>query len=71
MYDRRNKACNETLKEIKRGFEELVTNPIRMNSKLRESPSQGKDIFEYSKRSAGALDYKKLAQTVIEAEEYA
>jgi cellulose biosynthesis protein BcsQ len=42
-----------------------------MNSKLRESPSQGKDIFEYSKRSAGALDYKKLAQTVIEAEEYA
>lgn len=71
LYDRRNKSCTETLKEIKRGYEELVTNPIRVNSKLREAPSQGKDIFEYAKRSPGALDYKKLAQTVIEAEEYA
>lgn len=71
LYDRRNKSCIETLKEIKRGYEELVSNPIRMNSKLKEAPSHGKDIFEYSKRSAGALDYKKLALTVIEAEEYA
>ncbi len=71
LYDRRSKACVATLKEIKRGYEELVTNPIRMNSKLREAPSQGKDIFEYAKRSPGALDYKKLALLVMEAEEYA
>lgn len=71
LYDRRNKSCVETLKEIKRGYEELVANPIRMNSKLREAPSKGKDIFEYAKRSPGALDYKKLALTVLEAEEYA
>ncbi len=71
LYDRRNKACVETLKEIKRGYEELVSSPIRINSKLREAPSFGKDIFDYAKRSSGALDYKKLAQTVMEAEEYA
>lgn len=71
LYDRRNKSCVETLKEIKRGYEELVANPIRMNSKLREAPSKGKDIFEYAKRSPGALDYKKLALSVLEAEEYA
>lgn len=71
LYDRRSKSCIATLKEIKRGYDELVTNPIRMNSKLREAPSQGKDIFEYAKRSPGAMDYKKLAQTVMEAEEYA
>ncbi len=71
LYDKRNKACVATLKEIKRGYDELVTNPIRMNSKLREAPSQGKDIFEYAKRSPGAVDYKKLAVTVMEAEEYA
>lgn len=71
LYDRRSKACVETLKEIKRGYDELVSNPIRMNSKLREAPSHGKDIFEYAKRSPGALDYKKLAQMVMEAEEYA
>ncbi len=71
LYDKRSKACVETLKEIKRGYDELVSNPIRMNSKLREAPSQGKDIFDYAKRSPGALDYKKLAQMVMEAEEYA
>ncbi len=71
LYDKRSKACVTTLKEIKRGYDELVTNPIRMNSKIREAPSQGKDIFEYAKRSPGAMDYKKLAQTVMEAEEYA
>ena len=71
LYDKRSKACVETLKEIKRGYDELVSNPIRMNSKLREAPSHGKDIFEYAKRSPGALDYKKLAQMVMEAEEYA
>lgn len=71
LYDKRSKACVATLKEIKRGYDELVTNPIRMNSKLREAPSQGKDIFEYAKRSPGAMDYKKLAVTVMETEEYA
>jgi len=70
LYDRRNKACVQTLKDIKRGYEELVSNPIRINSKLREAPSVGKDIFEYAKSSSGAKDYKKLAQTVLEAEEY-
>ena len=70
MYDRRNKACKQTLKDIQRGYDELVTHPIRINSKLREAPSVGKDIFEYAKRSPGAMDYRKLAQTVLEAEEY-
>lgn len=70
LYDRRNKSCVQTLKDIRRGYEELVTNPIRMNSKLREAPSAGKDIFDYARRSPGAEDYKKLAQVVLEAEEY-
>jgi chromosome partitioning protein len=70
LYDRRNKACVQTLKDIKRGYEELVSSPIRINSKLREAPSVGKDIFEYAKRSPGATDYRKLAKTVLEAEEY-
>ncbi len=71
LYDKRNKSCVQTLRDIKRGFEELVSNPIRINSKLREAPSVGKDIFEYAKRSSGASDYKKLAKTVMDSEEYA
>jgi chromosome partitioning protein len=70
LYDQRNKSCKETLKSIKRGYEELVSSPIRINSKLREAPSVGKNIFEYAKRSPGANDYRKLAKTVMEAEDY-
>ena len=70
LFDQRNKSSKETLKEIKRGYDEIVTEPIRINSKLREAPAAGKDIFEFAKRSRGAQDYAKLAQSVIANEYY-
>ena len=70
MFDKRIKSAKETLTEIKRGYDEIVTDPIRINSKLREAPSAGKDIFEFSKRSRGAQDYAKLAKDVIANEYY-
>jgi chromosome partitioning protein len=65
MYDKRSKSCTTVLNEIRRGYDELVTDPIRVNSKLMEATSSGKNIFEFSKRSRGAEDYTKLTQTVI------
>jgi chromosome partitioning protein len=38
---------------------------IRRNIKLAESPSHGQSIFEYDKRSAGAVDYVSLAKEVL------
>jgi chromosome partitioning protein len=38
--------------------------PIRRNVKLAECPSFGKSIFEYAPQSAGANDYKLLAESV-------
>lgn len=70
LYDKRNKSSIQTLNEIKRGYDEIVTEPIRINSKLREAPSAGKDIFEFAKRSRGVQDYAKLAQNVIANEYY-
>ena len=70
MFDKRIKSAKETLSEIKRGYDEIVTDPIRINSKLREAPAAGKDIFEFAKRSRGAQDYAKLAKDVIANEYY-
>jgi chromosome partitioning protein len=38
---------------------------IRRNIKLAEAPSHGQSIFEYDKRSAGAVDYVSLAKEVL------
>ena len=68
LFDRRNKSCTDILNEIKRGYEDRVSSPIRVNSKLKEAPGKGKDIFEYAKNSRGAEDYMKLTQAVIASE---
>jgi chromosome partitioning protein len=40
--------------------------PVRRNIKLAEAPSFGKTIFDYEPWCPGALDYRKLAQHLIE-----
>ena len=66
LFDRRNKICKQTLEEMKNEFSELVSTPIRMNSKLKEAPKYGKSIFSYSRSSAGAKDYGKLVDEVLD-----
>jgi len=39
--------------------------PIRRNIKLAECPSFGQTIFQYAMWAPGALDYKKLGDTII------
>lgn len=70
MYDRRIKSCILTLSEMKKGYDHLVSNPIGVNSKLKEAPEKGKCIFEHAKGSTGAKDYMKLTERVIEKEYY-
>jgi len=40
--------------------------PVRRNIKLAEAPSFGKTIFDYEPWCPGALDYRKLAQHLME-----
>ena len=44
----------------------ILDPPIRRNVKLAEAPSFGQTIFDYEPECAGAQDYKKLAQSVID-----
>jgi chromosome partitioning protein len=68
LYDKRIKSSLKILSEIKKGFNSLVSMPIRINSKIKEAPEKGLNIFEYAKSSRGAKDYLKLAERVIQTE---
>jgi len=46
---------------------DILQPPIRRNVKLAEAPSFGQTIFDYEPECAGAKDYRKLAQSVIDA----
>ncbi len=65
LYDRRNRICKDTLRDINERFETLTSLPIRMNSKLKEAPKKGKSIFRYARSSPGAKDYGSLVDEVI------
>ncbi|MDW8205048.1 MAG: ParA family protein [Cytophagales bacterium] len=53
----------ETVRDIYPG--KVYQSAIRQNISLAEATSVGKDIFEYSPRSAGAEDYMALAKEII------
>ncbi|MEE2780032.1 MAG: ParA family protein [Myxococcota bacterium] len=64
FYDVRNRISHEVIRTLDRYFKDKVLQPIRINTRLKEAPSQQKSIFEYAPRSAGAEDYQKLVGTV-------
>jgi chromosome partitioning protein len=70
MYDKRIKSCIKTLSEMKKGYDYLVSVPIKINSKLKEAPGTGQNIYEFAAQSNGAKDYAKLTEQVIDCEYY-
>ncbi len=68
LLDVRNKVCVSTLKQMQSEFYELVSDPIRINAKIKEAPSVKQSIFEYDKTSRGAEDYKNLVKQVVRDE---
>lgn len=71
MYDNRKVLNRDVVETIKKYFGKNVFNTmIRDNVALAEAPAQRKDIFEYSKNSAGAEDYLALCKEIIERLEH-
>ncbi|HLC62079.1 MAG TPA: ParA family protein [Candidatus Nanoarchaeia archaeon] len=69
MFDKRTTICNEILAKMRKEFTPLmVVEPIRANSKLKESPKSKMSIFSYDKKSSGAEDYWKFVKLVLENE---
>lgn len=68
-YDQRRRLNRDVIDTIREHFPDIVfDNPIRENISLAEAPSYGQHIFEYKTDSAGAADYKALAQEIIKRE---
>jgi chromosome partitioning protein len=66
FMDRRVKKSEEILSQLRSFYGELVYTPIRYNVRLSEAPGYGQTIFEYAPRSAGAQDYERLAERMLQ-----
>ncbi len=65
QYDKRIKICRTSLAEIQNISYEKVTNPIRINSKVKECVRHKKSIFSYAPSSPGAVDFKELVRNIL------
>lgn len=67
MYDKRLRLANQVYEEVKQHFQELVFRTvIHRNVKLSEAPGHGVPVILYDGESAGAANYLKLAQEIIQ-----
>ena len=60
FYQSNLRKSGEILGALERHFKGTLTDPIRINVRLSEAPSHQQTIWEYSPRSRGAQDYRKL-----------
>ncbi len=66
FFNNKTKTARKITAEIIKNFGENILLPgIRNNITLAEAPAYSQTIFEYSPRSRGAIDYKKLVETGI------
>jgi chromosome partitioning protein len=63
FYDTRNRKSHEVLESLNKHFPGKITNPVRINVRLSESPSYYQTIYEYAPNCY--LDYKKIARRII------
>ena len=70
MYDGRTKLAQEVKANILEFFpDKLFDSVIHKNVKLAESPSHGKPISMYDRKSRGCRDYTALAREVVAQED--
>lgn len=64
FYDSRLKVAREAMDTMSGRYGDVLLEPIRINTQLREAPAQKLTIFEHAPRSTGAEDYEALARWV-------
>jgi chromosome partitioning protein len=65
FYDVRNRISHLVMQELQKMFGELLLNPIRINTRIKEAPVHRKTIFEHAPDSHGAEDYRILVESLI------
>lgn len=67
MYDRRNRTHRNIQEQLQNTFGNgLLRTVIEIDTKLRESPILGMPITQYKSSSRGALQYRLLAEELLE-----
>lgn len=66
FYQANLRKSGEILSVLERHFKSALTPPIRVNVRLSEAPSHQQTIWEYSPRSRGADDYRKLVARFVD-----
>ncbi len=67
LFDRRTNLSRDILKQVHEVFGEKVFNTIiGRNVRLEESPAYKETIFTFAPESSGAVEYRKLAQEVMQ-----
>jgi len=68
FYDKRNRGCVESLNHLRKSFGSRALPPVRVNTKLAESPSRKRTIFEHAPDSNGARDYMRVVEWLLNSE---
>jgi len=67
MFDRRTVLARQVLQEIRDVFGDLVFETLIGKSvRLEESPAHRSSIFDHAPESAGAVDYYRLCEEVVQ-----
>lgn len=67
MFDRRNRTHRNIQEQLENTFGKgLLRTVIEVDTKLRESPILGVPITQYKPSSRGALQYRQLAEELLE-----
>lgn len=65
MVNKRFAQSSEIMEQLRETFPHLLTEPIRVDIRLSESPSHDSTIYEYAPKSRGAADYDKLTKHIM------
>ena len=66
MYDARARICRDAVDTLKQHFGDRCFAPVRMTTKIKEAPANGKTIFEYAPDSNAAEDYQAVVDRIID-----
>jgi chromosome partitioning protein len=65
FYDGRARICRDAVDTLTQHFGDRCLSPIRLATKVKEAPAQGKTLFEHAPESSAAEDYLKAADRIL------
>ncbi|MGB9639820.1 MAG: ParA family protein, partial [Anaerolineales bacterium] len=66
MFDGRNRISQRVLEELRQHFEgKILPTPIRMDTRLRESPIAGEPVILYAPHTRASQEYRALTSELL------